>query len=178
MKNREKSESKHPRLSLFSDAHRPTQGCPPNSSLAQRSLLATGQFSWLKVHRKIPFGFRRRAVRKVITALLPASLLPAAVSGGSFSSKYGKMNKKPCKVTKSNLLLAFVTVVVVFTWFPFFFVSCRYEPSPLEMFLKCISANKIIFVLPSAQGTIDIPCWQAGEDVGPPLTESRMNAWM
>lgn len=106
-------------LSL-SDSHRPTRGRPPYSSFAQRSLLATGQFSWLEVDRKIPFGFRRGAVRKVITALLPVSLLPAAVSGGSFSSKYGKWIKKPCQVTKSILLLAFVTVVV-FTWFLFFF---------------------------------------------------------
>lgn len=52
----------------LSDSHRPTLGCPPYSLHAQRSVLAT-------VDREIPFGFRRRAVRKVITALLPASLL-------------------------------------------------------------------------------------------------------
>lgn len=81
-------------------------------------------------------------MRKVITALLPVSLLPAAVSGGSFSSKYGKLIKKPCQVTKSILLLAFVTVVV-FTWFLFFFLSSPAGKSlvPLEMFLEGISAN-------------------------------------
>lgn len=33
------------------------------------------------------------------------------------------------------------------------------------MFLEGISANKIIFVLPSAQGAIDVLSWHAGEDV-------------
>lgn len=128
-------------LSL-SDSHRPTRGRPPYSSFAQRSLLATGQFSWLEVDRKIPFGFRRGAVRKAITALLPVSLLPAAVSGGSFSSKYGKLIKKPCQVTKKHFVVG-VCYSRCLHMVSFFFLSSPAGKSllPLEMFLEGISAN-------------------------------------
>lgn len=55
MENSETGESKQSRLSL-SDSHRSTRGCPPYSSLAQRSLLATGKFLDLKLTVKFPLG--------------------------------------------------------------------------------------------------------------------------
>lgn len=88
-----------------------TWGCPPYSLHAQKSVLAT-------VDREIPFGFRRRVVRKVITALIPASLLQFLSLHRSLKiclqlkhlrlSKYGKIIKKPRKVTKSILLMSFL----------------------------------------------------------------------
>lgn len=57
-KKSEMHESKKSRLSV-SDFHRPTGGCPPYSSVAQRSLLATGQFLDLKLTIKFPLGLGR-----------------------------------------------------------------------------------------------------------------------
>lgn len=80
--------------------------------------------SWLKVDHKIPFGFRRRAARKVITALLPALLLPAAVSGGSFSSKHGKWSRNHVKLQKAFCCWHLLQSLLSSHGFFFFLVSC------------------------------------------------------
>lgn len=81
--------------------------------------------------------------------------LAAGVSG-SLSSEHGKRLRNQVKL-ESVVLLAFLSSVMSSQGFSLI-VSCGHVSSWHN---KCVSANKIIFVLPFAQGSTGVLSWQA-----------------
>lgn len=148
-----------------------TQGLSPTKLTCSLYKLRANFFAW-SWPSNFPLGFWRRTVRVAVTALLTASLPPAAASSGSyFSKKIWKIwqgdnhvsYKKSCCCRRRHRWVFFVA----WYWqgFPFFvvvrFIS-RGKRLPLEE--KCLGGSQVSFIFPSAHGTGGVLCRQEGND--------------